>query len=429
MAGLLDIFGTGGTETLGLLGMSPADIQRNRDDAQAQALYGLAARLFQGGNTGQSIAEGLQQGQKLYSSAMQNQLQEKLQGVQMADLLEKRKREKEAEARQAMIDRAVTGAYRPAVAAVEAPTPTGPLSGAAFGEVGTPAQAAGFDWQSLAPALMASPQGRKTLTELMAAQKSMGGETTSLAEGAQLVRTNPLTGKVEVVAQGTPKEKPIQFQDLGNVVIGIQNGKEVMRLPKGLSPQRPDAAPSLQTFEGENGMMMFNPKTGQTSPLMFEGKQVPGKSAGMTEDQAKATAWLVQAQNAYSNMNKAIDESKNASSPSFAASVPLVGGLASNVMATGPQQRFRQGASSLSESLLRAATGAGMNENEAQQKIKEITPVIGDDEDTIKQKMDAIPLFIKTLEFRAGKKGTAAASKIVAKPEENLYETYGLTRR
>lgn len=205
MAGLLDIFGTGGTETLGLLGMSPADIQRNRDDAQAQALYGLAARLFQGGNTGQSIAEGLQQGQKLYSSAMQNQLQEKLQGVQMADLLEKRKREKEAEARQAMIDRAVTGAYRPAVAAVEAPAPTGPLSGAAFGEVGTPAQAAGFDWQSLAPALMASPQGRKTLTELMAAQKSMGGETTSLAEGAQLVRTNPLTGKVEVVAQGAPK--------------------------------------------------------------------------------------------------------------------------------------------------------------------------------------------------------------------------------
>jgi hypothetical protein len=93
MAGLLDIFGTGGTQTLGLLGMSPEDIQRNRDDAQAQALYGLAARLFQGGNTGQSIAEGLQQGQKLYSSAMQNQLQEQVQGFQMKDLLEKRKRE------------------------------------------------------------------------------------------------------------------------------------------------------------------------------------------------------------------------------------------------------------------------------------------------------------------------------------------------
>ena len=63
MAGLLDIFGTSGADTLGLLGMSPADIQRNREDAQAQALYALAGRLFQGGNTGQSIAEGLQAGQ------------------------------------------------------------------------------------------------------------------------------------------------------------------------------------------------------------------------------------------------------------------------------------------------------------------------------------------------------------------------------
>lgn len=209
MAGLLDIFGTGGTETLSLLGMSPAEIQRNRDDAQAQALYGLAARLFQGGNTGQSIAEGLQQGQKLYSAAMQNQLQDQLQGFQLKDMLEKRKREKQAEERQAMIDRAVAGAYVPAVAAVEPPTPTGPLSGAAFGEVGTPAQEASFDLQSIAPALMATPQGRKTLAELVTTQKAMAGETFNLAEGAQLGRFNPITGKTEILATGAPKREPI----------------------------------------------------------------------------------------------------------------------------------------------------------------------------------------------------------------------------
>jgi hypothetical protein len=186
MAGLLDIFGTGGTETLGLLGMSPADIQRNRDDAQAQALYGLAARLFQGGNTGQSIAEGLQQGQKLYSAAMQNQLQDQLQGFQLKDLLRKRKQEEEAVARQATIDRAVAGAYRPAIAAVEPPTPTGPLSGAAFGEVGTPAQAASFDIQSLAPALMATPQGRATLSDLVKAQEAMQPKIQTFKEGEQI---------------------------------------------------------------------------------------------------------------------------------------------------------------------------------------------------------------------------------------------------
>lgn len=91
MAGLLDIFGTGGVDTMGLLGMSQSDIARNREDAQAQALYALAGRLFQGGNTGQSIAEGLQLGQKAYKGGMQDTLQSQLQNVQLQELLRKRK--------------------------------------------------------------------------------------------------------------------------------------------------------------------------------------------------------------------------------------------------------------------------------------------------------------------------------------------------
>jgi hypothetical protein len=229
MAGLLDIFGTGGSETLGLLGMSPAEIQRNRDDAQAQALYGLAARLFQGGNTGQSIAEGLQQGQKLYSAAMQNQLQDQLQGFQLKDLLRKRKQEEEATARQAMIDRAVAGAYRPAVAAVEPPTPTGPLSGAAFGEVGTPAQAAGFDFQTLAPILMATPQGRKTLGELAASQKALQGETFSLSEGAKQFQRDPFTGEVKEVASGAPKVAKLSGKE-GNAALMFYGTDDVSQL-------------------------------------------------------------------------------------------------------------------------------------------------------------------------------------------------------
>jgi hypothetical protein len=91
MAGLLDIFGTGGSSTMGLLGMSPADIQSNRDDAQAQALYALAGRLFQGGNTGQSIAEGLQLGQRAYRGGMNEAMQSQMQNFQLQELLRKRK--------------------------------------------------------------------------------------------------------------------------------------------------------------------------------------------------------------------------------------------------------------------------------------------------------------------------------------------------
>ena len=95
MAGLLDIFGTGGTDTMGLLGMSPVDIQRNRDDAQAQALYALAGRLFQGGNTGQSIAEGLQLGQKAYKGGMQDVMQSQMQNYQLQELMKKKKIEEQ----------------------------------------------------------------------------------------------------------------------------------------------------------------------------------------------------------------------------------------------------------------------------------------------------------------------------------------------
>jgi hypothetical protein len=95
MAGLLDIFGTGGADTMGLLGMSPEDIARNRDDAQAQALYALAGRLFQGGNTGQSIAEGLQLGQKAYKGGMNEAMQTQLQNYQLSEMLRKRKQEEQ----------------------------------------------------------------------------------------------------------------------------------------------------------------------------------------------------------------------------------------------------------------------------------------------------------------------------------------------
>jgi hypothetical protein len=91
MAGLLDIFGTGGADTMGLLGMSQADIARNRDDAQAQALYALAGRLFAGGNTGQSIAEGLQLGQRAYKGGMNEAMQSQMQNFQLQELLRKRK--------------------------------------------------------------------------------------------------------------------------------------------------------------------------------------------------------------------------------------------------------------------------------------------------------------------------------------------------
>jgi hypothetical protein len=199
MAGLLDIFGTGGSDTMGLLGMSQADIARNRDDAQAQALYALAGRLFQGGNTGQSIAEGLQRGQQAYRGGMQETLQNQLQNVQLQDMIRKRKLEQQQLAEQQRIQGVIQGGV------------TKPQE--IYGEdmmgqrVGEGMTAPSFDLARVAPQLMGSVEGRKALSELVASNKAMRPDTFSLAEGATQFERDPFTGQTRTVATGLPKKE------------------------------------------------------------------------------------------------------------------------------------------------------------------------------------------------------------------------------
>lgn len=220
MAGLLDIFGTGGADTLGLLGMSQADIQSARDDAQAQALYGLAGRLFQGGNTGASIAQGLQQGQQLYKQAMQGQLQEQMTMAQLQELQRKKKEEALAKA-------LFMQGYKPAQAAVPGQEVYGEdIMGQQVGEgvVGAkPAQAARFDLAGVAPQLMAlGSTGQAYLKNALDMQKAMGGETFKLGEGEKQYQRDPLTGEVKEVAAGAPKQDkgPSSYQEY---VLAAQN--------------------------------------------------------------------------------------------------------------------------------------------------------------------------------------------------------------
>jgi hypothetical protein len=211
MAGLLDIFGTGGADTMGLLGMSQADIARNRDDAQAQALYALAGRLFQGGNTGASIAEGLQAGQKAYRGGMQGALQEQLQNAQLQEMIRKRQLEQQALAEQRRIQGILAQGTSPEQVTFQGQPSQFPArddEGNLMPDMAV--RPAGFDLARIAPQLMGSAEGRKTLAELVAAQKAMTGETTKLGKNEQLIRINPITQKPEVIAGG---QKPAQIAD------------------------------------------------------------------------------------------------------------------------------------------------------------------------------------------------------------------------
>jgi len=180
-------------------------------------------------------------------------------------------------------------------------------------------------------------------------------------------------------------------------------------------------------IETVNGMpMRINKVTGQVEPLTVPG--MPQAAPKLTEDQAKASGWLTQATNAYNNMvnakivtdeqsNPVIDPAtglpkENDINPTFYEAVAPKGSEVENYMRSGPRQRYMQGAESLSEALLRAATGSGVNESEAKQKANELTPRWSDDPATRLQKERAIPVYLESLKVRSGQ-GAKGAEQIL----------------
>lgn len=148
---------------------------------------------------------------------------------------------------------------------------------------------------------------------------------------------------------------------------------------------------------------------------------VPGgpKPAGSaaSEDERKAAGWLQQARRAVDNMASAIQDDPGADTPGFLESYA---GIAvperfeqevQNRFRSDARQRFENASQSLSEAILRAATGAGVNENEARQKVRELVPQRGDSAAVREQKMRGAEGYLQDLSVRAGRAATQQGSQ------------------
>jgi hypothetical protein len=222
----------------------------------------------------------------------------------------------------------------------------------------------------------------------------------------QVFSTNQLTGQVTPGQSFARSQSPDSVASNATAMRG-QNMTDARS-------REATAATMSKPFEvtGPDGqpMLVQQDRSGKITPVQGFGPKA-GAAGKLTEDQGKATGWLVQADNAFANMRAALDPAKggspNAAYPGVndaIAAIPSfgLGGVVANNMRSGPRQRFMQSSSSLSEALLRAATGAGVNRDEAEQKVKELTPVSGEDAGTTAQKMAAIPLYLESLKVRAG---------------------------
>jgi hypothetical protein len=231
----MNMFAPGGTPS-GLDALLSADqrklMGRNANLSAAAALLAASGRSPQRISLGQALGSALQAGQQGYQQARAGSLQEMLLG-------EKLREGQTARTRQADIERIIGTGIRPAAPGM--PAQMVEEDGRFMGE--TPAVAArpaGFDIQAIAPQLMAQgPEGRKAFGDLLAAQKTLMGDTFSLAEGTKQFQRDPITGVVTEIAAGAPK--PVPESDAIKTLrgLGLAPTIENLRLL-----DKPEASPS-----------------------------------------------------------------------------------------------------------------------------------------------------------------------------------------
>lgn len=428
MAGLLDIFGTSGADTMGLLGMSPEDIARSRDEAQSQALYALAGRLFKGGSGASSVLEGLQQGQQAYKTAMQGGLQDQLQKAQLQEMLKKKQQEEQQKKDELLARQLFMRGYQPAVAGKESMPieEDGRFIGDSQGIAARPAR---FDIGSIAPELMAlGPAGQAQLKTGLELQKSMAGETFKLGEGETQYQRDPLTGQVKAVASGAPKEKPLHYQDVGDAIVAFDyTGKEVFRQKKGRAPEGPV---NFQTVETDQGLMAFNPRTFQMSPIL-DSKGNPITKAGKpTEAETNAAGFA----NRMIAANEITSKLAKGTQPKFGEAalsiIPLIGKAIPEIIPEGigglsPERRqYLQAANNFIRANLRKESGAAIGVDEWKQEFINYFPQYNDDEQTIKNKEMFRNILTQNMKGSAGK-----SFKPIDLTNSSMTEAYGLNPR
>ena len=381
MAGLLDIFGTGGADTLGLLGMSQADISRNRDDAQAQALYALAGRLFQGGNTGQSIAQGLQAGQQAYKGGMQGALQEQLQNAQLQEMIRKRQLEQQALAEQQRIQGIIQGAV------------TKPQE--MYGEdmmgqrVGQGMTAPSFDLARAAPQLVGSAEGRKILKELQPEYKEVNGALYEISAGMP----------PRLVA-GSKKRDTVT---VGNVVLDKDDMSVLYTAPD---------APAASIKEFQDFMKL--PKNQQTAYIQLQDQKRPSTTINMPNEGERKAATLASRLNfSVGQMNEAIGVDHKAAMPSTPAEIARFVSRTDflpNKLNTDQRQVVEAAQEDILDAALTLGTGAAYSREQLAGYKKSYFPQLGDSATTVKTKQERLNNLLKSAEVASGR----AASQITA---------------
>lgn len=233
------------------------------------------------------------------------------------------------------------------------------------------------------------------------------------AKAYEQMATNAQTAQEAAEARRAQKEIENQLRMMGLNIQGMN--AQTARLNAtgggggfgaGTASQIGSGPANEPIFRQKDGRLFTYDASGQATP--YAGPVNPKVSTAQpTEDERKAAGWFAQANNAMRNVQGVLLRNGQASMPQLserlAGFVPGVGEDIANNLRNEDRQQFVQAAGSFAEAALRAATGAGVNLDEARQKVAELTPQLGDKPGNIKQKMDAWQVYMDSLKTRAGR--------------------------
>jgi hypothetical protein len=274
-----------------------------------------------------------------------------------------------------------------------------------FGEAANRQATQGMSYEELAQYWAdKDPAKAQQYAELAQSQNPKTREVFSRTEG--VVNDQGETGVLLTYRNGEQEFKPVQYA------------------PNAPSAGRAPATPRVPVgmmWDAEQGRAVQIPGVPVKAPA---GRAVSGsppmpKPVKTTEDERKAAGWLQQARKAYSDMMEAYKTDPTAASPGFVEQYAPIEEMRNSARSPS-RQRYAQAGSAFSEAVLRAATGAGVNIDEAKQKVAEVTPQRGDSEAVIKQKIASQEMYLSSLEARAGNAKLPSPISQVNEPMKSL---------
>jgi len=256
---------------------------------------------------------------------------------------------------------------------------------------------------------------------LLNGAKAFDDKTASMDESGNVITKDALgqTIAINPAAVKATKAKPVLDAKGMPVMVTLPNtNKRVIKMDDGTfgdggtipEPKTPTPAkqPRLQQVVDATGTYIVNLDTGETKPILINGKPVVKKPEAPSGEESSSAGYAFRMGEANKILTDFESNKKGLPTyaPSIASGVPVIGDYLENVTQNEDQQLYRNAALAWVRAKLRDESGATIHDIESSNEYKTYFPVMGDTEAKIKQKAKLREIAEAEMMLKAGKAST-----------------------